>query len=95
MFADTNRQLRKLSIYKPMQFRVTEIEFDFSDDIGNGDTMDDFLTDEYKQEIIEETLTTTWEAADEEDLIEEITSATGWCIKSIDYRYLPKFHQPI
>ena len=95
MFADTNRQLRKLSIYKPMQFRVTEIEFDFSDDIGNGDTMDDFLTDEYKQEIIEETLTTTWEAADEEDLIEEITSATGWCIKSIDYHYLPKFHQPI
>jgi len=27
MFADTNRQLRKLSIYKPMQFRVTKIDF--------------------------------------------------------------------
>jgi hypothetical protein len=50
MFSDTNKQLRKLSIYKPMQFRVTEIEFDFTDDIGDGDTMDDFLTDEYKQE---------------------------------------------
>ena len=23
---------------------------------------------------------------DEEDLVEEITCATGWCIKSLDYR---------
>ena len=30
MFADTNRQLRKLSIRK-MQFQVTQIEFDFDD----------------------------------------------------------------
>ena len=26
-----------------------------------------------------------WEADNEDDLIEEITSASGWCIKSIDY----------
>ena len=26
-----------------------------------------------------------WEADDEDDLIEEITASTGWCIKSIDY----------
>ena len=26
-----------------------------------------------------------WEADDEDDLIEEITTASGWCIKSIDY----------
>ena len=26
-----------------------------------------------------------WEADDEDDLIEEITAASGWCIKSIDY----------
>ena len=85
MFADTNRQLRKLSIYKPMQFRVTKIDFDF----------DDAMTVDDQQEILDEVLVTTWEAADEEDLIEEITDATGWCIKSIDYHYLPKFHQPI
>ena len=29
-----------------------------------------------------------WEADDEEDLVEEITCATGWCIKSIDYRHI-------
>ena len=91
MFADTNRQLRKLSIYKPMQFRVTEIEFDFDSDILDTEQM----ADEDCQEIIDEVLVTTWEAADEEDLIEEITNATGWCIKSIDYHYLPKFHQSI
>ena len=26
-----------------------------------------------------------WEADDEDDLVDEITSASGWCIKSIDY----------
>ena len=26
-----------------------------------------------------------WEADDEDDLIEEITSASGWCIQNIDY----------
>ena len=71
-----------------MQFRVTNIEFDFDDGIG-------ILPIEDQQEIIDEVLATTWEASDEDDLIEEITSATNWCINSIDYRYLPKFHQPI
>ena len=88
LFSDTNRQLRKLSIYKPMQFRVTNINFDFEDDNFE-------LSPIEQQEVIKETLATTWEAADEEDLVEEITNATGWCIKSIDYRYLPKFHQSI
>ena len=58
MFADTDRHFRKLSIRK-MQFKVTEIEFDFTDDIGDGDTMDDFLTDDYKREIVDETMSTT------------------------------------
>ena len=79
MFADTNRQLRKLSIYKPMQFRVTKIEFDFDDGFEDGI---------YAQEIIDETMSTTWEACDADDLVEEITSATGWCVKSIDYCYV-------
>ena len=88
LFSDSLRQLRKLSIYRPMQFRVTNINFDFEDDNFE-------LSPIEQQEVIEETLATTWEAADEEDLVEEITNATGWCIKSIDYRYLPKFHQSI
>ena len=71
-----------------MQFQVTQIEFDFTDDIGDGDTMNDFLTDEYKQSLIDETIEGIWEACDEDDLIEEITTASGCCIKSIDYRHI-------
>jgi hypothetical protein len=26
-----------------------------------------------------------WDIEDEEDLVDEITNETGWCIKSIDY----------
>ena len=81
MFSDTNRQLRKLSIYKPMQFRVTRINFDFEDDNFE-------LSPIEQQEVIEETLATTWEATDGDDLVEEITSATGWCVNSIDYCYV-------
>ena len=83
MFADTDRQLRKLSIRK-MQYRITKIEFDFDSDILDTEQM----TDEDCQEIIDETMSTTWEASDPDDLIEEITSATGWCINSIDYRHV-------
>jgi len=81
LFSDSLRQLRKLSIYKPMQFRVTNINFDFEDDNFE-------LSPIEQQEVIEETLATTWEAADEEDLVEEITNATGWCVNSIDYCYV-------
>ena len=81
MFSDTNRQLRKLSIYKPMQFRVTEINFDFKDDNFE-------LSPIEQQKVIEGTLDTTWEASDADDLVEEITNATGWCVNSIDYCYV-------
>ena len=68
-----------------MIFQVTDIEFDFTDDIS-----DDPLTDEYKQSVIDETLEGVWEANDEEDLADEITTSTGWCIKSIDYHHILK-----
>ena len=69
-----------------MQFQVTKIEFDFDSDILDTEQM----TDEDCQEVIDETMSTTWDADDEDDLIEEITSATGWCISSIDYRHILK-----
>ena len=81
LFSDSLRQLRKLSVYQPMQFRVTNINFDFEDDNFE-------LSPIEQQEVIEETLATTWEAADGDDLVEEITAATGWCVNSIDYCYV-------
>ena len=41
--------------------------------------MDDFYADY---------VGTFWEADDGDDLVEEITSAAGYCIKSIDYRHV-------
>ena len=62
-----------------MKFLVTEVKFDFDE----GD-IDDPITFEEQVQIIRDNLG-EWEADDEDDLIEEITTASGWCIKSIDY----------
>ena len=67
-----------------MIYQITNIEFDFSDDLA----IPFPLTDEYKAEILDEVVNTMWDADDEDDLIEEITSCTGWCIKSIDYNHV-------
>ena len=64
-----------------MQFQITSIEFDFESDDEELDAFNRGI-------IIDETIGQIWEAADEDDLIEEITCATGCCIKSIDYRHI-------
>jgi hypothetical protein len=66
-----------------MQFQVTDIEFDFDD------AVDEFPEHQFSN-ITDETIGMIWEADDEDDLVEEITAATGWCIKSIDYRIVLK-----
>ena len=63
-----------------MKFNVTEVEFDFDDDYAE----ESKLTFDEEIEIRDLTLG-VWDADDEDDLIEEITAASGWCIKSIDY----------
>ena len=60
-----------------MKFNVTQIEFDFTDSQGS-------ITFEDEIEARDLALG-VWEADDEDDLIEEITSASGWCIQNIDY----------
>ena len=65
-----------------MKFNVTDIEFDFDD--GNLNEEEYKLTFDEEIEIRDLALG-VWEADDEDDLIEEVTTASGWCIKSIDY----------
>ena len=60
-----------------MKFNVTEVEFDFTDSQGS-------ITFEDEIEARDLALG-VWEADDEDDLIEEITTTSGWCIKNIDY----------
>ena len=62
-----------------MQFYVNGIEFDFEDSQGE-------LPYDEQVEIRDQHLG-VWEADNEDDLIEEITAASGWCIKSIDYEH--------
>ena len=63
-----------------MKFNVTEVEFDFDDDYAE----ESKLTFDEEIELRDLALG-VWEADDEDDLIEEVTTASGWCIKSIDY----------
>ena len=60
-----------------MKYLVNAIEFDFSDSQGE--------LDEWEQEQIVKNNIGVWDADDEDDLIDEITTGTGWCIKSIDF----------
>ena len=63
-----------------MKYLVTDIEFDFSTD------MPDYYSVSFDDQtsIINDNLG-VWDAEDEDDLIEEVTSNAGWCIKSINY----------
>jgi hypothetical protein len=67
-----------------MHFQIVDIEFDFTDEVFP----DEALPVEEQDLIIAETCNIIWEADDEEDLVEEITCATGWCIKSFDYIHI-------
>ena len=60
-----------------MKYLVRDVEFDFSDSIG--------VLDTWEQEQIVKNNLGVWEADDDYDLIDEITTGTGWCIKSIDF----------
>ena len=63
-----------------MKYNVTEVEFDFNDSLSE----ESQLT--FDEEIaVRDLALGVWEAEDEDDLIEEVTTAAGWCIKSIDY----------
>ena len=60
-----------------MQFLVTDIKFDFNDDLDPIYS----IPKEDQQLIINDNIG-VW---DEDDLVEEITTNAGWCILSLDY----------
>jgi len=60
-----------------MKYNVKEVEFEFCLDYAK-------LTFDEQIEIRDLALG-VWEADDEDDLLEEVTAATGWLIESIDY----------
>ena len=66
-----------------MQYQVTNIVFDFDDDLYP-------LTEAEMDDVYYDYVGTFWEADDGDDLVEEITNASGWCVIRIDYRIILK-----
>ena len=63
-----------------MMYDVIDIEFDLNDSLSEEYSLS------FDEEIaLRDSALGVWEAENEDDLIEEITAAAGWCIKSIDY----------
>ena len=66
-----------------MRFDVTEIEFDLNDSLSEEYSLS------FEEEIeLHDSALGIWDTLDEDDLIEQITELSGWCIKSIDYEII-------
>ena len=66
-----------------MKFNVIGIEFDLNDSLSEEYPLS------FEEEIeLQDSVLGICDALDEDDLIEQITDSTGWCIKSIDYEII-------
>ena len=64
-----------------MKFNVIDIEFDLNDSLSEEYSLS------FEEEIeLHDSALGIWDTLDEDDLIEQITELSGWCIKSIDYK---------
>ena len=66
-----------------MKFNVTDIEFDLNDSLSEEYSLS--FDDEIE---LRDAALGIWDTLDEDDLIEQITELSGWCIKSIDYEII-------
>lgn len=69
-----------------MLFKITRIEFDFEMED------DEFPSQDYQENVVNESLAKVWEVDDEEELADAISDYFGWCIKSLDYVSLAESH---
>lgn len=69
-----------------MQLQITAIDFDFSSESADPTWGD--VDSDYQKEVTEEAIGHIWTVGSEEDLIEEVTCAYGWCVNWIDYRHV-------
>jgi hypothetical protein len=59
-------------------FNVTKVEFDFTSDSGEA-------SPEQQEETINDTLLSVWWADEEDELVDNISDHTGWCVSTIEY----------
>ena len=63
-----------------MKFQITDIEFDLTE------YCDEYIDTEMLQGQLQKAYTkTSWDADDHDDLLEQISDASGWRINSIQY----------
>ena len=66
-----------------MMYDVTDIEFET--DLGTG-IIEEYAISFEEEIALRDSALGVWEADNEDDLLEKITSACGFCIKSIDWQ---------
>ena len=59
-------------------YKVTQIDFDFSNAVDEVSLFE-------QQQIASDVMNLSWVVNDPDELVEEITSWTGWCINSLEY----------
>jgi hypothetical protein len=68
-----------------MRYLITDIAFDCSLDDDDWTLKDQQETEEF---LPSSYIGSIWDASDGEDLLEELTTASGWCIKRLDYKHI-------
>ena len=63
-----------------MKFQITDIQFDLTEDC------DEYIDTEMLQDQLQRAYTkTSWDVDDYDDLLDQISNKSGWCINSIQY----------
>ena len=62
-------------------YKITSVEFDFESD-------GEYPDQEYQANVIRETMEKLWEADDADELVDQISDHTGWCILNVEFHLL-------
>ena len=70
-----------------MKFQITDIEFDLTENCHDFDQLfGEYIDTEMLQDQLQKAYTkTSWDVDDHEDLLDQISNKSGWCINSIQY----------
>ena len=70
-----------------MKFQITDIEFDLTENFNDRDQLfGEYIDTEMLQGQLQKAYTkTSWDADDNDDLLDQISNKSGWGINSIQY----------
>ena len=70
-----------------MKFQITDIEFDLTENFNDRDQLfGEYIDTEMLASQLQRAYTkTSWDADDYDDMLDQISNKSGWCINSIQY----------